>query len=136
MAQFQPEGVDSHSSSVVDLIDSCKSATNFIIALKWPNEYENAKYLTALSQVSSVSLHCEDRTDVFSEQTIAKAIEQYSHQLEALFLEEMRPVKAEGEEMEDARPSAWLTKAKLVVQGDKKIEPFTFQPEVSPIDCE
>ena len=50
--QFLPEGVDSHSSSIVDLIDSCKSATDFIAKLKWPNEYENAKYLTALSHAS------------------------------------------------------------------------------------
>lgn len=49
--QFEPEGADSHSSSIVDLIDSCKSATDFIIKLKWPNEYENARYLTSLSQV-------------------------------------------------------------------------------------
>lgn len=32
-----------------------------------------------------------------------------------------------------ARPSAWLTKAKLAVQGDKRVQPFVFQPEVSPI---
>lgn len=50
-SQFEPEGPDKHSSSIVDLIDSCKSATDFIIKLKWPDEYENARYLTGLSQV-------------------------------------------------------------------------------------
>jgi hypothetical protein len=76
----------------------------------------------------------QTRTDPCHFQTVAKAIEQYSHQLEALFLEEMRPPRAtDGKELETARPSAWLTKAKLVVQGDKKVEPFTFQPEVGPL---
>lgn len=59
-SQFEAEGDDSHSSSIVDLIDSCKSATDFILALDWPNEYENAKYLTGLSQVG-VSLSPSER---------------------------------------------------------------------------
>lgn len=64
--------------------------------------------------------------------TVAKSIEQYSNQLETLFLEEMFPRKPEEIIDHDvARPSAWLTKAKLVVQGDRKVEPFVFQPQVS-----
>lgn len=50
--KFEPEGSDSHSSSIIDLIDSCKSATDFVLKLDWPDEYENAKYLTALSKAS------------------------------------------------------------------------------------
>nr|CRX79212.1 hypothetical protein ls5931a1_00048 [Leucosporidium scottii] len=111
-AQFEPEGDDSHSSSIIDLIDSCKSATDFILALDWPNEYENAKYLTGLSQ------------------TIAKSIEQYAKQLELMFVEEMFPRDPqEAIDKDVARPSAWLTKAKLAVQGDKKVEPFVFMAE-------
>lgn len=64
-------------------------------------------------------------------QTIAKSIEQYAHQLEAMFIDEMFPRKPEEALNQDvARPSAWLTKAKMVVQGDKKLEPFEFQPTV------
>ncbi|KAG0666349.1 hypothetical protein C6P46_004917 [Rhodotorula mucilaginosa] len=109
--QFEPEETATHSSSIVDLIDSCKAPVDFITNLKWPNEYENAKFLTALSR------------------TIAKSIEQYAHQLEAMFIDEMFPRKPEEALNQDvARPSAWLTKAKMVVQGDKKLEPFEFQP--------
>ncbi|KAI5481227.1 C2 domain protein [Pseudohyphozyma bogoriensis] len=112
--KFEPEvaSEDMHSTSIVDLIASCKSAADFILALDWPNEYENARYLTGLSQ------------------TIAKSIEQYSNHLEGLFMEEMFPRRsAEHGDTDANRPSAWLTKAKLAVQGDKKVEPFIFRPE-------
>ncbi|KAM0786123.1 hypothetical protein ACM66B_006933 [Microbotryomycetes sp. NB124-2] len=110
--RFEPEGEDSHSSSIVDLIDSCKSATDFIVKLNWPNEYENAKYLTSLSKA------------------IARSIELYATQLEDMFVSEMFPRHSQGPIDKDvARPSAWLTKAKLAVQGDKKVEPFVFRPE-------
>ncbi|GAA6054101.1 hypothetical protein JCM3770_006173 [Rhodotorula araucariae] len=109
--RFEPEETATHSSSIVDLIDSCKAPVDFILSLKWPNELEHAKFLTGLSR------------------TIAKSIEQYAHQLEAMFVEEMFPHKMDEPPTQDvARPSAWLTKAKMVVQGDKKIEPFVFTP--------
>ncbi|GAA6017851.1 hypothetical protein JCM8202_006173 [Rhodotorula sphaerocarpa] len=109
--RFEPEETATHSSSIVDLIDSCKAPIEFIKNLKWPNEYENAKFLTVLSR------------------TIAKSIEQYANQLEAMFIDEMFPRKPEEALNQDvARPSAWITKAKLVVQGDKKLEPFEFLP--------
>ncbi|BGP03404.1 hypothetical protein NBRC10513v2_007138 [Rhodotorula toruloides] len=109
--KFEPEETATHSSSIVDLIDSCKAPVDFILRLKWPNEYEHAKFLTGLSR------------------TVAKSIEQYANQLEAMFIDEMFPRKPDEALNQDvARPSAWLTKAKMVVQGDKKIEPFEFQP--------
>lgn len=56
-SQFQPEeeSEDKHSSSIIDLIASCQSATDFILKLDWPNKYENARYLTGLSQVRTIS---------------------------------------------------------------------------------
>ncbi|GAA6043218.1 hypothetical protein JCM8097_000332 [Rhodosporidiobolus ruineniae] len=108
--KFEPEETATHSSSIIDLIESCKAPVDFILKLQWPNEFENAKFLTGLSR------------------TIAKSIEQYANQLESMFIDEMFPRKADEALNQDvARPSAWLTKAKLVVQGDKKVEPFEFQ---------
>ena len=79
--------------------------------------------------VDGTSPDFSQRWPVF--QTIAKSIEQYAHQLEAMFIDEMFPRKPEEALNQDvARPSAWLTKAKMVVQGDKKLEPFEFQPTV------
>lgn len=50
--QFEAEGIDRHSSSIVDLISSCQAAVRFIQDdLKWPDEVENAIFLTKLSRV-------------------------------------------------------------------------------------
>lgn len=115
----------------MDLIDSCKSATEFILKLKWPDEYENARYLTGLSKVCLPPTDHENDKLTRPGQTIAKSIEQYSAQLEGLFLAEMFPRQEEDSVDQDvARPSAWLTKAKLAVQGDKKVQPFVFQSQV------
>lgn len=130
--QFEPEETATHSSSVIDLIDSCKAPVNFILELDWPNEFENAKFLTALSRVRlPVPPLLPPVTDRHFSQTIANAIEQYATKLENMFIDEMFPRKAdEALDQDVARPSAWLTKAKLVVQGDKKVEPFEFQAAV------
>ncbi|GAA5994013.1 hypothetical protein JCM11641_004022 [Rhodosporidiobolus odoratus] len=108
--KFEPEETATHSSSIIDLIESCKAPVDFVLNLNWPNELENAKFLTGLSR------------------TVAKSIEQYANQLESMFVDEMFPRKADEALNQDvARPSAWLTKARLAVQGDKKVEPFEFQ---------
>ncbi|KAA1097225.1 hypothetical protein PGT21_028734 [Puccinia graminis f. sp. tritici] len=106
--KFSPEGNDSHSSSIIDLMDSCCSAVDFIQKLKWPNEYHNAKFMTKLSRI------------------ISKSIEQYSGIIEESFVEEMFP-KASTDADREANRSAIWTRARLVVQGDKKPEAFQFQ---------
>ncbi|OAV98529.1 hypothetical protein PTTG_25578 [Puccinia triticina 1-1 BBBD Race 1] len=106
--KFSPEGNDSHSSSIIDLMDSCCSAVDFIQKLKWPNEYHNAKFMTKLSRI------------------ISKSIEQYSGIIEESFVEEMFP-KANTDADREANRSAIWTRARLVVQGDKKPEAFQFQ---------
>lgn len=51
-------------------------------------------------------------------------------------MEEMFPRKILEDYDADAnRPSAWLTKAKLAVQGDKRVEPFIFKAEVRRFSC-
>ncbi|KAM0747772.1 hypothetical protein T439DRAFT_304877 [Meredithblackwellia eburnea MCA 4105] len=112
----EEESDEKQSTSVVDLIASCQSATDWVLKLDWPNEVENARYLTSLSQ------------------TIAKSIQQYTSLLETMFIDEMFPKKEEHSHSNrnsmdvEHRPSAWLTKAKLAVQGDQKVEPFVFKP--------
>ena len=48
---FEPEETATHSSSVVDLIESCKAPVEFILGLEWPDEFGHAKFLTGLSRV-------------------------------------------------------------------------------------
>ncbi|KAG0145343.1 hypothetical protein CROQUDRAFT_658787 [Cronartium quercuum f. sp. fusiforme G11] len=106
--KFVREGNDSHSSSIIDLMDSCKSAVDFVQKLNWPDEYQNAKFLTRLAR------------------TISKSIEQYSQTIEQAFVNEMFP-KANNDADREANRSAIWNIAKLAVQGDKKPEAFNFQ---------
>ena len=60
-------------------------------------------------------------------QTISKAIEFYCRSVEDVFMTEMFPRPTEY--LQPQKSSAWLEKAKQLAQGDKKVEPFNFQPE-------
>ncbi|TFK71546.1 hypothetical protein BDN72DRAFT_957978 [Pluteus cervinus] len=108
--QFQSEGEEGHSSSIVDLFDSLRSPITFLQDLEWQDEYQNARFFTGLSK------------------TISKAIEEYCRNVEALFLNEMYPRPTEY--LQPQKSSAWLEKARqLAIQGEKRVEPFNFQAE-------
>ncbi|KAH8915994.1 hypothetical protein BT69DRAFT_1270943 [Atractiella rhizophila] len=109
--QFVGEGQDQNSSSIVDLLDSCKSAIDFLQKLDWPDQYQNALYFTALSK------------------TISKSMELYCFRIEELFMSEMFPRNAEAEASDVNRPGAWLTKARAIYQSDRKLDSFQFTPQ-------
>ncbi|KAG6841782.1 hypothetical protein C0991_006666 [Blastosporella zonata] len=48
--KFEAEGAEGHSSSIVDLFDSLRSPINFLQDLEWEDEYQNARFFTALSK--------------------------------------------------------------------------------------
>jgi hypothetical protein len=55
-------------------------------------------------------------------------VEQYRRSVEALFLTEMYPRPTDY--LQPQKSSAWLEKARqLALTGEKKVEPFNFQPE-------
>lgn len=107
--KFQSEGPEGHSSSIVDLFDSLRSPINFLQDLEWSNEYQEARFFTSLSK------------------TISTAVELYCRSIEDMFMTEMFPRPTEF--LQPQKSSAWLEKAKQLTQGDKKVEPFNFQPE-------
>ncbi|KIK25250.1 hypothetical protein PISMIDRAFT_97293 [Pisolithus microcarpus 441] len=108
--KFQAENADGHSSSIVDLFDSLRSPIAFLQELEWSDEYQNARFFTSLSK------------------TISKAVEQYCRNVEEMFMTEMFPRTTEY--LQPQKSSAWLEKAKqLATTGEKKVEPFNFQPE-------
>ncbi|KAI6002214.1 hypothetical protein F5J12DRAFT_841563 [Pisolithus orientalis] len=108
--KFQAENAEGHSSSIVDLFDSLRSPLAFLQELEWSDEYQNARFFTSLSK------------------TISKAVEQYCRSVEELFMTEMFPRPTEY--LQPQKSSAWLEKAKqLAITGEKKVEPFNFQPE-------
>ena len=50
--QFEAEGAEGHSSSIVDLFDSLRSPINFLLDLGWPDQYQEARFFTGLAKVS------------------------------------------------------------------------------------
>ena len=60
-------------------------------------------------------------------QTISKAVDLYCRSIEDLFMTEMFPRPTDY--IQPQKTSAWLEKARqLAVSGEKKVEPFNFQP--------
>ncbi|KAH7100511.1 hypothetical protein BKA62DRAFT_620047 [Auriculariales sp. MPI-PUGE-AT-0066] len=106
--KFEPEGEEGHSSSIVDLFDSLRSPIQFLLDLQWPDEYQEARFFTAISK------------------TISKSLEQYCRRIEELFMNEMFPQPTDF--LQPQKQSAWIENIKMTVQGEKKVEPFHFQP--------
>ena len=98
-----------HSSSIDDLFGALQQPLDFILSLQWPDPYRNARFLTSMAK------------------TVSRSIEQYCTRVEELFMEEMFPRSAEGQDASQ-KQSAWMVKAKQTLQGEKKVEPFHFQP--------
>lgn len=112
--RFQPiesEGAV-HSSSIDDLFGALQQPLDFISSMEWPDPYGNARFLTSLAK------------------TVSRSIEQYCSRVEELFMEEMFPRTADDQDTQ-AKQSAWMVKAKQTLQGEKRVEPFHFQPAVS-----
>ncbi|PWY98873.1 hypothetical protein BCV70DRAFT_201660 [Testicularia cyperi] len=105
---IESEGA-AHSSSIDDLFGALQQPVDFILGLKWPDAYQNARFLTTLSKI------------------VSRAVEQYCSRVEEMFMEEMFPRTAEGQDMAQ-KQSAWMVKAKQTLAGEKKVEPFHFQP--------
>ena len=49
--QFEPVSENGPSSSVTDLFDSFRSASDFLMDLNWPDEYQLAAFATRLARV-------------------------------------------------------------------------------------
>ncbi|KAG8908954.1 hypothetical protein FRB99_000057 [Tulasnella sp. 403] len=106
--KFEAEGVEGHSSSIIDLFDNLKSPIDFLFELKWPEKYQEARFFTGLSK------------------TISKLVEEYCRRIEDLFMEEMFPRTIQ--EAQPQKQYAFIEKAKLSISREKKVEPFNFTP--------
>ncbi|WRT65054.1 uncharacterized protein IL334_001996 [Kwoniella shivajii] len=94
------------SSSVTDLFDSFRSAVQFLMDLKWPDNQQLAAFATRLAKIIGLS------------------IKDYCGKMEQLFADDMR--QHETTQM-TAKQKAWLEKAKATLaslQGERKIQAF------------
>lgn len=53
--QFEAEGPEGHSSSIIDLFDSLRSPINFLLDLEWPDDYQEARFFTSLAKVCVIA---------------------------------------------------------------------------------
>jgi hypothetical protein len=158
MSQFEPTRENGPSSSVGDLFDSFRSASDFLAALNWPDEYQLAQFSTKLAKVSArvfftflvwtcqfcrVIKSDRDVTDgeavsrVLITQTFSLSINDYCQKMEQLFAADMRQNDVQQPAQAEAKQRAWLEKAKSTIatlQGEKKIQAFfNFTPAVSQV---
>ncbi|WWC59160.1 uncharacterized protein I303_101708 [Kwoniella dejecticola CBS 10117] len=109
---FEATAANGPSSSVTDLFDSFRSAVQFLMDLRWPDERQLAVFATRLAKIISIS------------------IGDYCTKMERLFSEDMRTsdILITG-----AKQKAWVEKAKATfasLQGDRKIQAFfDFTPQ-------
>lgn len=99
------------SVSILDLFKSFNQTVDVIINMKWPDPYQNARFMTSLSQ------------------TVSKGLDQYCNMIEELFMHEMFPPETEEPAHPQAKQPYWLVKAKMTIAGDKKVEPFLIKPQ-------
>jgi hypothetical protein len=119
------------SSSVTDLFDSFRSASEYLMDLSWPKEQQLANFATRLAKVSKFRWHGLYLT----EQIFSISINDYCQKMEQLFAADMRQNDNQQPAQAEAKQRAWIEKAKSTIanfQGEKKIVAFfNFTPAVS-----
>ncbi len=102
-----------HSVSVIDIFSSFNQTIDKIVDLKWDDDHQYAKFMTALAKV------------------VGAGIARYSEVLEQKFTKEMDRLTPEQEAARNqSTQEKWLSLAKDAWNNKDKIEPFQFFPEV------
>ncbi|KAI9804048.1 MAG: hypothetical protein M1833_000329 [Piccolia ochrophora] len=107
-----PSDDERHSVSVIDVFRSFNQSIDQIVQLNWDNDFQYAKFMTALSK------------------TVGAGISRYCDILEQKFSREMDRLTPEQEAAASAtRQERWMQLAKDAWNNKDKIEPFQFFPE-------
>ncbi|WFD25373.1 hypothetical protein MNAN1_000339 [Malassezia nana] len=116
------DGADTqHSTSVDDLFDALAQQVRALQALEWPDAYDLATFFSQLAR------------------SMRRLVELYCEELEALYMAEMTPpppplpspaLAFANEALASLPPkqAAWVAKAKLTIQREKRVTPFLLQP--------
>lgn len=109
-----------HSTSVVDLFDALAQQVRVLQSLSWPDAYDLAMFFSQLAHA------------------MRRLVELYCEELEALYMAEMAPpppltspaLAFATEALASLPPkhAAWVAKAKLTIQGEKRVTPFLLEP--------
>lgn len=102
-----------HSVSVIDIFRSFNQVVEYLVNLKWDDELQNAKFMTALSN------------------SIGKGVGKYCETLEQMFAREMDRLTPEQEAaLNQTTQEKLMQFAKDTWTNKDKIEPFQFSSEV------
>ncbi|WFD18208.1 hypothetical protein MCAP1_000409 [Malassezia caprae] len=119
---FEPvdDAETQHSTSVVDLFDALAQQVRVLQALAWPDAHGLAVFFSQLAH------------------SMRRLVELYCEELEALYMAEMAPpppltspaLSFATEALASLPPkhAAWVAKAKLTIQGEKRVTPFLLEP--------
>ena len=108
-----PSDHERHSSSIVDIFRSFNQSVDQILQLKWADDLQHAKFMTALSRI------------------VGNGLARYCEILEQKFTREMDRLSPEQEAAASrSRQEKWMQLAKEAWSNRDKIEPFQFFPEV------
>jgi len=119
---FEPvdDAETQHSTSVVDLFDALAQQVRVLQALAWPDAYGLAVFFSQFAH------------------SMRRLVELYCEELEALYMAEMAPpppltspaLTFATEALASLPPkhAAWVAKAKLTIQGEKRVTPFLLEP--------
>lgn len=110
-----PSDEERHSVSIVDIFRSFNQSIEQIVGLNWDDDYQYAKFMTAVSR------------------SIGIALARYCDLIEQKFGREMDRMTPEQEAAaRQTRQEKWITMAKDLYAQKEKVEPFQFYPEVRP----
>ena len=102
-----------HSVSVIDIFRSFNQLVEQITELDWDDEFQYAKFMTALSR------------------SIGKGVSMYCESLEQMFAKEMdRLSPAQEAAMNQTAQEKLMQIAKEAWTSKEKVEPFQFFPQV------
>lgn len=102
-----------HSVSVIDVFRSFNQSIDQIIRLRWNDELQHAKFMTALAR------------------TVGNGVARYCEVVEQKFAKEMDRLSPEQEAAANrSRQEKWVQLAKEAWSNKEKVEPFQFFSEV------
>jgi hypothetical protein len=108
-----PSDDERHSVSVVDIFRSFNQSIEQIVGLNWDDDFQYAKFMTAVSK------------------SIGVALARYCELVEQKFGKEMDRMTPEQEDAaRQTRQEKWISMAKDLYTQREKVEPFQFYPEV------
>ena len=108
-----PNDDERHSVSVIDIFRSFNESIEQIVSLDWDDDFQYAKFMTAISK------------------TISAGLGRYCELVEQMFTKEMDRLTPQQEaEARLTRQEKWVQLAKDAWSQKEKIEPFQFLPEV------